>query len=301
MSDLRARKITLRALPKLAFLREKTKERPTAETAPVEFGEPIPAASDDPPVQPPIRLGLLGWSIINASGFGLFISSLYSAYSPASAGDRTATVAILGLGWIIAVGACAVSEALSSVTIRRRYLASAIVATFAAFICGAWGLTIFRPALSPVSKTGARLYFRIGGFTKASKKIEVTMLNLGDMVARAGVQAGSSYSLVNHIMSEDEEEVTYQSALKATPPLGKGIDVPINNGRTFDIDLNLTDAQYDSIIDGTMQLYFTVVEVFTDELAPSGKTYLASDCSRFNKKTDTAVVCTGHHEARLQN
>src|SRR5258706_2524671 len=39
---------------------------------------------------------------------------------------------------------------------------------------------------------------------------------------------GASYKLVDHILSEHEEDEIYQSALKAMPPLGKGIDITIH-------------------------------------------------------------------------
>jgi hypothetical protein len=127
------------------------------------------------------------------------------------------------------------------------------------------------------------------------------MDNLGDVVARTGVQLGVNAKLVDHILNEHEEDEIYQSALKDMAPLGKGIDIPMHNGRTYYIDINLTDGQFDSIINGTMNLYLALIGVFTDEATPSGKTNLAIECIRYSKNTDTPLACLGHHEARLEN
>jgi hypothetical protein len=83
--------------------------------------------------------------------------------------------------------------------------------------------------------------------------------------------------------------------------MGVGVELPVNVARSTDIEINLTGAQYEGIVNGTMHFYLFVVVNFRDEPTPSGKTNLASVCSHFTKNTTTGRVCLGHIESRLQN
>jgi hypothetical protein len=161
---------------------------------------------------------------------------------------------------------------------------------------------IKKPQAPPVvAKTGARLFFRVDGFKKGDKTLAVNMSNGGDVMARTGSLVGSYYTLVDHILSEKEEDANYEVTLKSPPRMGVGIEIPINVGRAIDLEINLTDAQYDSIVNGTMHFYLFVVAVFRDELTPSGKTNLSSVCTHFTKNTTAGLVCLSHTESRLEN
>ena len=67
------------------------------------------------------------------------------------------------------------------------------------------------------------------------------------------------------------------------------------------IDINLTEAQYDGINNGSLHFYLFVVAAFKDEITPSGKTNLASLCGHFTKNTTTSLVCLTHEEFRYQD
>jgi hypothetical protein len=282
MGDLRPPKKSLRQIPKLAILRKGT---PSPELrAPV-----------------PLRMGPVGRIVIGAGGTALFITCLYSAYSPASVGDITATIVMLLSGWVFAVGAFTLSELLSSLSNRHRYLASFSFAIVCAAVTAIWGVTIFHPAAPTIQKTGARMFFTVAGFAKDSKKIDVTMTNHGDVMARAGSLYGSVVSVVDHALSEKEENERYKLALSYLPPMGSGTEIPVNVPRLMQIDINLTEAQYDGINNGTLHFYLFVVTAFKDELTLSGKLNLATMCTHFTKNTTTGLVCIGHSESRYTN
>jgi hypothetical protein len=154
----------------------------------------------------------------------------------------------------------------------------------------------------PDKKTGARIFFTVGGFTKDKKKLQVGMINNGDVLARVGAIVAAHSILEDRILSEKEEHALYDAALKGLPPMGSGLETSVGMNRTVDIDLpNLTDAQYDNIINGTAYLYVVVVINFRDEVTPSDKTNLASVCTHFSKNTESGLACFSHTESRIQN
>jgi len=278
MADLRAPKKALRAIPKVAWLH-------------------------DAGVAGKGGSGIFLRLLIGAGGTALYVTCLTSAYGPASVGDVTTTIAMLSLGWALAFGAFVLSEVFGALPNGHRVLVGIFFGVALAAVTALWGMFVFhRPQAPPVAaKTGARMFFKLGGFTKNDKKIEVSMINQGDVMARIGTRMGSNFVIVDHVLSEAEEDFQYQGALRALPPLGTGIELPVNGGRTIDLEIRITDAQYDGIIDGTLRLYVFSVAVFSDEMTAPGKTNLASVCNHFSKKTDLGFICLSHTESRLQN
>ena len=293
MRDLRPPKVPLRAIPRLPALKEKQESEPQRQ------GDAIPASGGS--TSSLLRVGPLGRTVIGAGGTALFITCLYSAYGPASVGDMKATIVMLLSGRVFAVGAFTVSELLSSLSNRHRFLASFGFAVVCAAVTAVWGVTIFHVPPPAIQKTGARMFFRVGGFSKTNKTMEVTMINKGDVMARIGTRIGSNLVFVDHPLSEKEEDAYYEAALKSLPPIGNGMEIPINIGHTTDVPINLSDAEYDAIINGTAHFYIFVVANFRDETTPSGKINLASICSHFSKNTTTGLACLSHIDSRLQN
>jgi hypothetical protein len=205
----------------------------------------------------------------------------------------TATIVMLVSGWVFAVGAFTLSELLSSLSNRHRFFASSAFATVCAAVTVVWGATIFHAPSPAVQKSGARIFLEAKGFAKGSDVIEITLTNRGDSIARFKSQTGSSWSLQDHILSEQEEEQQYRLALDQLPHGGSGVEVLPNNGRTVNIEIKLSDAQYDSIISGAVHLYLFTVMSFTDELTPPGEKNIASLCTHFDKKTTVGLVCLG--------
>jgi hypothetical protein len=283
MRDLRPPKVPLRAIPRLLSLRDKQESASAGSTS------------------SPLRVGPLGRIVIGAGGTALFITCLYSAYGPASVGDMKATIVMLLSGWVFAVGAFTVSELLSSLSNRHRFLASFGFAIVCAAVTSVWGVTIFHSPTPTIQKAGARMFFQIGGFSKTNKTMAVIMVNSGDVIARIGTRLGSNLVFMDHVLSEREENACYEAALKSLPPIGNGMEIPINVGHTTDAPINLSDAQFDAIMNGTAYFYIFAVANFRDELTPSGKINLASVCSYFNKNTTTGLACLSHIESRLQN
>lgn len=302
MSDLRAEKRALRAIPKLVALRENrigsstspVAERPVDNVAGVTSEPSIVSQSTGFWVSP------IGRLFIGASGTALYFTCVYSAYSPASAGDTTATIIMLFSGWVFAVSAFTLSESLSSLSNGHRFIASFSFAIVIGVITVIWGKTIFHEPVAPIHKTGARIFFRLSGITKGETKMTAAMNNYGDIPARAGTSMRTSYYLADHVLSGKEEDDKLDVALKNIPSLGAGVELPVNMGRNVFFDISLTDAQYDGVIGGTMHLYVVTAVLFRDELTPSGKTNLASACSRFSKSSTDPFLCLTHNESRIE-
>src|SRR4051794_32179773 len=150
-----------------------------------------------------------------------------------------------------------------------------------------------------VAKTGARLFFNVAD---SQRTLDVNISNNGDVMARVNTVVISRWALFDHVLTNKEEDDFYRSALNALQPMGSGMEVPVNFGHITEFEFpNLTDQQYDSIINGMMNFYLVVITSFKDELTPSGRTNIASVCTRFIKNTNAGFACSSHIESRLQN
>lgn len=281
MADLRPERRSLRATPKLAILRK-----------------PDPSPEANAPI--PLRVGPVARIVIRAGGTGLFITCLYSAYGPASVGDMNATVVMLASGWVFAVGAFTLSELLSPLSNRHRILASLAFAVSCAAVVAIWGVMIFHPPQPPsvVEKTGARIFLSPMAIIKGNSTVQITVLNSGDSIARMKSQVGTTWILSPRILTEQEEDHLYREALNHLPNGGSGVELQANSSRIVQIDVKITDDEYESIVNGSNNLYVVTVSAFTDAITPAGKTNLASMCTRFNKSTTIGLICMGHNESR---
>lgn len=183
--------------------------------------------------------------------------------------------------------------------IRTEFIAATIVFLACnALIYGFVGLA--EKATTPVvAKSGARLFPKVGAFSKEKKTLEVTVPNTGDVIARMASKVGSATFLFDHILSEREENNIYKLALGKVPPIGSGIEIPPNTSRTLYVESGLSDAEIDSIMEGTRYFYVVNVIAFNDEITPKGQENLASVCGYFTKRTDFSFVCSTHNESRL--
>ncbi|ABD89777.1 hypothetical protein [Rhodopseudomonas palustris] len=186
-------------------------------------------------------------------------------------------------------------------TIRTSLLAAFVVLFLSnAAIYGFVNLAEDRRSAAAVVKTGARLFARVGAFTREKRTAEISVINDGDVIARMGSRVGTAQGLYDRILSEREEDSLYQLALQKLPPIGPGIEIPVKGGRTVEFESNLTDAQFDTVLNGTSHYYVVTVIAFNDEQTPNGETNLASICNRFNKRIDVGLVCVGHNESRMR-
>src|SRR5579871_3856053 len=131
MPEIRAPKRSLRAVPKLSFLRQQ------------------PSATDIP------TLSHRGWSrgariLLGAGATGLFAALIIASFSASGVIDMTLAIALLGVAWIVGVGAVLVSEPLLGLQPRIRWPAAAIVSI--ALAAAIVGLGFYENAHFPAEK-----------------------------------------------------------------------------------------------------------------------------------------------------
>jgi hypothetical protein len=276
MRDLKAAKRTLRPIPKLPFLRLASHGRSEAGS----------------------KLSKAARIILGAGATSLVVALIIGSFSASGVIDMTLAIALLASAWLVAMGAIVVSEPILGVPPRIKWPAAGVTAVVLAVALT--GLGVYENKHFPLAplKEGAHMMMFSSPLKKGDTKIIVTLINKGDLIARARPNSGSELVLVDHLLSENEEDEYYKVARASLSLAGTGLEIPKDTQRTFDIDLPIGDSQIDEIEAGKKYFYVFLVMAFTDATYNANEYFIASLCNKYYKHLDTPTICLGHTEGR---
>jgi hypothetical protein len=128
----------------------------------------------------------------------------------------------------------------------------------------------------------------------------ITIINKGEIAATNIVYSLSTITS-DHILTADEEDNGYLTAIRALPPLDEGTASEYNHdqGLIFPIDLTaLTNEKYNSVISGKLRFYLLIVFAYKDRNTSPGQKIITEDCNQFFRSFDRRP-CRGHTRTYL--
>jgi len=278
MRDLKPPKKVLRPIPKLPFLRLSAPSGPGR----AEFN---------------FRLSKAARIFLGAGATSLVAALVIGSFSASGVIDMTLAITLLAAAWLIGMGAIVVAEPIL-VPPRIRWPATGVAAVvLAAALAGLGFYENKHFPLAPI-KEGAHLISTLSPLKKGDTKIVVTVENKGDLIARIRSENGQDWVIVDHRLSEREEDYYYAQAKAALPLIGTGLDLPRDTARTFNIDLPFADSQIDEVAAGTKYLYLFFVIAFTDATSNASEHFVGTLCGKYFKYLDAPTACLGHNKSR---